>query len=118
MFTVEEIQKIIDEADRQQLDGREILHRLPPEELCAVCNGIGPDNMPVLTSIATALHPELVPTSAIHDLRWYFAEGTREDFEDSNAQYAACRRAALCSYSHYMACYRARLEREAHAKYQ
>lgn len=31
MFTVEEIQKIIDEADRQQLDGREILHRLPPE---------------------------------------------------------------------------------------
>ena len=69
MYSDEEIQKIIDEADRQQLDGREILHRLPPEELCAVCNGIGPDNMPVLTSIATALHPEMVPTSAIHDLR-------------------------------------------------
>lgn len=142
MFTVEEIQKIIDEADRQQLDGREILHRLPPEELCTVCNGIGPDNMPVLSRVATALHPELVPTSAIHDLRWYFAEGTREDFEDSNAQYAAngrraadachcwwslrryhvrgCarRQAALCSYSHYMKCYRARLEREAHAKHQ
>ena len=53
MFTVEEIQKIIDEADRQQLDGREILHRLPPEELCTVCNGIGPDNMPVVITKAS-----------------------------------------------------------------
>lgn len=142
MFTVEEIQKIIDEANWQQLDGRKILRRLPPEDICRICNGIGPDNMPLLTAIATALHPELVPTSAIHDLRWYFAEGTREDFEDSNAQYAAngkraadachcwwslrryhvrgCarRQAALCSYSHYTKCYRARLEREAHAKHQ
>jgi len=87
-MTTEEYEKMLEAAERVGLKSRDLLKDNRDTAL-RVCNGIGAEWMPKwLRDIVTKLHPTLAPAAAIHDLRYYFGNGTDLDFMESNEEFA------------------------------
>ena len=75
-----------DLASRLNLVGKDRLFDNSPELIAKVCNGIGPEWFPAAIRAAIdRLHPSLKVVAMIHDLDYYFGDGTTEDFNRANA---------------------------------
>lgn len=84
------------------LDGRELLCE-GNDLIRTVCNGIGSDAMgSTLRGMLDALHPAFILPSVIHDLRYWFWDGTETSFKSANAEFASngCK-VAKARYSWY-----------------
>ena len=79
-----------DLASRLNLVGKDRLFDNSPELIAKVCNGIGPEWFPAAIRAAIdRLHPSLKVVAMIHDLDYYFGDGTTEDFNKANSAFAA-----------------------------
>jgi hypothetical protein len=79
-----------DLASRLNLVGKDRLFDNSPELIAKVCNGIGPEWFPAaLRDAIDRLHPSLKVVAMIHDLDYYFGDGTTEDFNKANSAFAA-----------------------------
>jgi hypothetical protein len=89
-MTDKDLQKAREEAARLKLNGAELLLETKDETIMHVCNGIGPEWFPAdLRKAIDALHPSLKTVAIIHDLAYYFGDGTAKDFKKANADFAA-----------------------------
>ena len=77
-----------DLASRLNLVGKDRLFDNSPELIAKVC--IGPEWFPAaLRDAIDRLHPSLKVVAMIHDLDYYFGDGTTEDFNKANSAFAA-----------------------------
>ncbi len=77
------------EAQALNLSGAELLTNSSNELVRRVCNGIGPSSFPSWASERlNRLLPHIVLPSLIHDLRYYYGNGTYADFMAANAELA------------------------------
>ena len=84
-----ELNKMRDIAYMLNLKGYKRLFDNPNALILKVCNGIGPEWFPAAIRAAIdKLHPSLKVVAAIHDLDYYFGDGTTEDFNRANANFA------------------------------
>lgn len=85
MYTTEEIEKKIADAEKYKLSGRQLLNDHAAVKL--QCNGIGAAWMPeILRKGLGALHPSLIIAADIHDRR-YSIGGTTSDREASDEEF-------------------------------
>ena len=72
-------------AGQLRLKGADLLEKCTDEELARICNGIGPAWFPkALRDFITKLSPTLRWATDLHDLMYYFGDGTQEDFTRAN----------------------------------
>ena len=84
-----ELNELRDLALRLRLEGYKRLFENSNELILKVCNGIGPEWFPAAIRAAIdTLHPSLKVVAAIHDLDYYFGDGTTEDFNRANENFA------------------------------
>ena len=68
--------------------GGDILLKEEPDKAIAICNGVGPESFPSsLRSMIDLTHPYMITASIIHDLRYYYGDGTVLDFIHSNNEF-------------------------------
>ena len=71
------------------LKGADLVQKCSRKELTDICNGIGPSWFPeTLRSIITGLNPTLRIVADLHDLMYYFADGSDQQFEEANRAFA------------------------------
>lgn len=86
-YTQDEVLELINLAEEQQLDNREILEKYSYSQLLEISNGIGADWMPEsLRTLIDTLNPTLKAVALIHDVEFYEG-GTREQFYASNRRF-------------------------------
>ncbi|MBO4512398.1 MAG: hypothetical protein J5746_06500 [Victivallales bacterium] len=74
-----------EKAKRLNLKGMDLLECCSDSHLAAICNGIGPAWFPeILRDFITKLSPTLHWAADLHDLMYYFGDGTKEDFSRAN----------------------------------
>lgn len=84
-----DIRELRELAAKLNLDNKERLLDTPDDIVADVCNGIGPEWFPqVIRTAIDRLHPSLVIVSVIHDLDFYYGDGTMSDFTGANARFA------------------------------
>ena len=72
-------------ASQFGLKGVELLDKCTDKQLADICNGIGPAWFPApLRDFITKLSPTLHWAADLHDLMYYFGDGTKEDFTSAN----------------------------------
>lgn len=77
-------------AKRLGLQGGELLEMCTDKELQRICNGIGPQWFPEhLRNLIDTFNPTLRQVADLHDLMYYFADGSDEAFHLANAAFAA-----------------------------
>ena len=70
------------------IKGGRILLKEDPARVLEICNGVGPESFPSsLRSMIDLTHPYMITASIIHDLRYYYGDGTKFDFFDSNLDF-------------------------------
>ena len=90
MMTQKELEAARKEATRLNLAGASLLMETQDDIILRVCNGIGPEWFPAdLRKAIDALHPSLKTVAIIHDLAYYFGDGTTQAFRQANADFAA-----------------------------
>ena len=68
--------------------GGDILLKEDPDRAIEICNGVGPESFPSsLRSMIDLTHPYMITASIIHDLRYYYGDGTVLDFIHSNNEF-------------------------------
>lgn len=73
------------QAIEANLEGKNFLTELPSSKIDSICNGIGPEWFPSpIRKLIDALHPSLIVVSMIHDIMYYFGDGTDADFRKAN----------------------------------
>lgn len=97
-----EVEKLIGEARKLNLEHVEILDRYTVEQISQIYNGIGPDRFPEwLRKTLDKLHPSLRVVALVHDLE-YYEGGTRDEFEESNERfYRNGKTVAFANYAWY-----------------
>ena len=74
-------------ARRLGLEDADLLDK-SPDKILAVCNGIGPSFFPEKLRMAiSTLHPSLALPADIHDLGYYYGQGTDEDWLEKNRRF-------------------------------
>jgi len=89
-YTLAEVKKICDLAEKYQLDGRDVLKNYSIEEIAEIYNGAGPDSWPefgreVLTNFMSLFKPVIL----IHDLDFDRSDGTEVTFQTVTARWKA-----------------------------
>ena len=70
------------------IKGGRILLKEDPARVLEICNGVGPESFPSsLRSMIDLTHPYMITASIIHDLRYYYGDGTKFYFFDSNLDF-------------------------------
>ena len=70
------------------IKGGRILLKEKPDRVIEICNGVGPERFPSsLRSMIDLTHPYMITASIIHDLRYYYGDGTKFYFFDSNLDF-------------------------------
>ena len=70
------------------IKGGRILLKMEPDRVIEICNGVGPESFPSsLRSMIDLTHPYMITASIIHDLRYYYGDGTVLDFIHSNNEF-------------------------------
>lgn len=94
------IQKLIEIAKQNELDGVHICAYFTTPELDRIYNGIGPDRFPDwLRAIVTEANGFFEPAALIHDVRYHIG-GTYDDFTAANAEFHAnCKKLVYARYS-------------------
>ena len=70
------------------IGGGDILLKEDPDRAIEICNGVGPESFPSsLRSMIDLTHPYMITASIIHDLRYYYGDGTVLDFIHSNNEF-------------------------------
>ena len=70
------------------IKGGRILLKEKPDRVIEICNGVGPESFPSsLRSMIDLTHPYMITASIIHDLRYYYGDGTKFYFFDSNLDF-------------------------------
>ena len=70
------------------IKGGRILLKENPDRVIEICNGVGPERFPSsLRSMIDLTHPYMITASIIHDLRYYYGDGTKFYFFDSNLDF-------------------------------
>ena len=70
------------------IKGGRILLKEDPARVLEICNGVGPESFPEsLRSMIDLTHPYMITASIIHDLRYYYGDGTKFYFFDSNLDF-------------------------------
>ena len=83
-------QQLRDNAKRLALQGGELLEMCTDKELQRICNGIGPQWFPEhLRNLIDRFNPTLRQVADLHDLMYYFADGSDEAFHRANAAFAS-----------------------------
>ena len=87
MFTDLEIQQFKNRALEIGLSGAKLLDDTENDVIREVCNGIGPAYFPEKVRMTlNRLMPRILLLSVIHDLRYWSADGSYEDFTMANAE--------------------------------
>lgn len=88
MAGLAEIKSLCAQAEKYQLENREILKKYKNTELSSVYNGIGSDSFPEwLRYFISVLHPSLAVVAMIHDVEWHESDCSIGKFGESNARF-------------------------------
>lgn len=92
--------KVIEEAERLQLEGLELLEYVSDEEAAREYNGIGPEYLPPeIRDKVTKFVGLFEPAALIHDLRNYLSDGGVMRFDHANLEFLRnCRKCANDRY--------------------
>lgn len=89
MFTNEQINEFKQRAVALRLSGAALLFDTDNDIILAACNGIGPSGFPQgITNTLNRLMPHIILPSLIHDLRFWYGDGTYGDFAGANDEMA------------------------------
>lgn len=87
---VVEAAKLLQRCFELKLHGVDFIVQHNIQDLAKAYNGIGPEWMPKeLRKAIDALSPELKPAAFIHDARFTFSDGSREQFNVANDELEA-----------------------------
>lgn len=79
------IRKNKEYARKHKLVGWEMYCNAPDELIERVCNGIGPEWFPsAIRTLLDKMHPSLRIVADIHDMWYYYGDGTEKDFKAAN----------------------------------
>lgn len=85
VFTTEDVEEMIEEAEEKKLRNREILSKYTPKQVVELANGIGPDWEPdFVAKTLNFLMPWARTPAVIHDLEWAEGSGNKRNFQRSN----------------------------------
>ena len=87
-MTIDDVHDAILVSNILDLKGAGCLAHVPPEKVLEICNGIGPEWFPsCLCAALDKLHPSLKVVSMIHDMEYYFGDGSAEYFYRANMNF-------------------------------
>ena len=91
-FSHDDLRRVVrlrDEARLYGLLGVDVLDSMTEEQMAAAYNGIGPASFPPsIRQAIDGLLPTLRCVALIHDVRWAYSDGSKEQFKASNDEFA------------------------------
>ena len=88
MIELEHYNIAVSDCIELPIKGGRILLKEDPARVFEICNGVGPESFPSsLRSMIDLTHPYMITASIIHDLRYYYGDGTVLDFIHSNNEF-------------------------------